>query len=65
MQVQEIRASAGSQWGCPSIGVIYGQLEVHGLQAELRSGLPDVYKWRDEEDPSDTDYKVVKALEYF
>ena len=23
---------------------IYGQLEVHGLKVELRSGLPDVYK---------------------
>ena len=65
MQVQEIRASAGSQWDCPSNGAIYGQLDVHGLQAQLRSGLPDVYKWRYEVDPSDTDYKVVKTLEYF
>ena len=36
MQIQEIRASAGIQWGCPSIGVMCTVIEVHGLQAKLQ-----------------------------
>ena len=35
MHIQEIRASAGNQWGCPTTDVMCTVTEVHGLQAEL------------------------------
>ena len=36
MQIQEIRATAGNQWGCPSIDVRCTVIKVHGLQVELQ-----------------------------
>ena len=42
--MQEILASAGSQWRCLDIGVIYGQLEVHGYKLSCDFGLPDACK---------------------
>ena len=50
MQIQEIRASAGIQWGCPSIGVMCTVIEVHGLQAGLQFLDSEVYNCRNEED---------------
>ena len=50
MQIQEIRASAGSQWGCPSIGVMCTVIEVHGLQAKLQCSDSEVYDCRNEKD---------------
>ena len=50
MQIQEIRASAGIQWGCPSIGVMCTVIEVHGLQAELQCLHSEVYSYRNEKD---------------
>ena len=50
MQIQEFRASAGIQWGCPSIGVMCTVMEVHGLQAELQFLDFEVNNCRNEED---------------
>ena len=36
MQIQEIRASAGNQWGSPSIGAMCIVIEMHGLRDELQ-----------------------------
>ena len=50
MQIREIRASAGSEWSCPSIGVMCTVMEVHGLQAELQFLDSEVNNYRNEED---------------
>ena len=48
--MQVIRASAGIQWGCPSIGVMCTVIEVNGLLAELHFLDSEVYSYRNEED---------------
>ena len=36
MQIQEIRASAGNQWGSPNIGAMCTVIEMQGLRDELQ-----------------------------
>ena len=36
MQIQEIRASAGNQWGSPKIGAMCTVIEMQGLRDELQ-----------------------------